>query len=95
VLLADGNVGIGGDPVRMLRRVSALLAPHGRVVCELHAGADSTGSVRLEGLGVVSAWFPWALLGPAGLAAAAGAAGLAVDETWENGGRAFATLAPV
>ncbi|MDP9436574.1 MAG: class I SAM-dependent methyltransferase [Actinomycetota bacterium] len=30
VLLADGNVGIGGDVARMLRRVRALLEPGGR-----------------------------------------------------------------
>ena len=94
VLLADGNVGIGGDPVRMLRRVRALLAPDGRLVCELHPEADAgtAGPVRLEGLGVTSAWFPWALLGAAGLAGAAGAAGLAVDATWETEGRTFSTL---
>ncbi|MCW2680321.1 MAG: methyltransferase type 12 [Frankiales bacterium] len=93
VLLADGNVGIGGDAVRMLRRVRGLLAPDGQVVCELHPGADSSsGPVRLEGLGVTSAWFPWALLGTAALDDTAGAAGLAVQTTWETGGRTFATL---
>ena len=30
VLLADGNIGIGGDPAALLRRVSELLAPQGR-----------------------------------------------------------------
>ena len=97
VLLADGNVGIGGDPVRMLRRVRTLLAPDGCIVCELHADGDTPGPglVRLEGLGVVSAWFPWALLGRGGLPAAAGAARLRVEESWDHGGRAFATLTPV
>ena len=96
VLLADGNVGIGGDAVRMLRRVRALLAPDGRVLCELHPDPETAtpGPVRLEGLGVTSAWFPWALLGVAALPAAAAAAGLAVEEAWENGDRAFAALAP-
>ncbi len=97
VLLADGNVGIGGDAVRMLRRVAALLAPDGRVVCELHPDGDggAAGPVRLEGLGVTSAWFPWALLGPHALEATAASAGLAVERTWETGDRAFSTLAPV
>ena len=35
VLLADGNLGIGGDPVRLLRRMAQLLAPGGRVVADL------------------------------------------------------------
>jgi SAM-dependent methyltransferase len=97
VLLADGNVGIGGDAVRMLRRVRALLAGDGRLLCELHPEAEAgpAGPVRLEGLGVASSWFPWALLGGAALPAAAGSAGLAVEDTWEHSGRAFAALVPV
>lgn len=94
VLLADGNVGIGGDAVRMLRRVRALLSPDGQVVCELHPEAEgaASGPVRLEGLGVTSAWFPWALLGEGELAATAAAAGLAVKSTWETAGRMFAIM---
>ena len=34
-LLADGNVGIGGDPVALLRRLRRLLLPGGRVVVEV------------------------------------------------------------
>jgi SAM-dependent methyltransferase len=97
VLLADGNVGIGGDAVRMLRRVRALLSPAGQVVCELHPEADGavSGPVRLEGLGVTSAWFPWALLGTGALTETAQAAGLAVQSTWETAGRTFATMTVV
>jgi SAM-dependent methyltransferase len=92
-LLADGNVGIGGDAVRLLRRVRDLLAPDGRIVCELHADDDDTaGPVRLEGVGATSAWFPWTLLGTGGLAAAAPSAGLAVADAWEADGRQFAEL---
>jgi SAM-dependent methyltransferase len=96
VLLADGNVGIGGDPVRLLRRVRALLTPAGRVVCELHPDGDgaASGPVRLEGLGAASSWFPWTVLGPHGVASAAAAAGLLVERTWADGTRAFAVLAP-
>lgn len=97
VLLADGNVGIGGDAVRMLRRVRTLLSPDGQVLCELHPDADgaASGPVRLEGLGVTSAWFPWALLGADALAETAAAAGLTVEGTWETDDRTFATLSPV
>ena len=96
-LLADGNIGIGGDPARLLRRVRALLAPDGRIVCELHPDADGavSGPVRLEGLGAASAWFPWAVVGPTGVAAAAAAAALRVEQTWAAQARAFAVLAPV
>ncbi len=37
VLLADGNIGIGGAPVRLLRRAVELLDRTGRVVCDLAA----------------------------------------------------------
>ena len=96
VLLADGNVGIGGDIPRMLRRVRGLLAPGGSVLCELHPEGDGAapGPVRLEGLGTTSAWFPWALLGPVGVASAAAPAGLTVTERWERDGRLFARLTP-
>lgn len=92
VLLADGNVGIGGDAGRLLRRVAALLAPGGRVLCELLPYGDVPGPVRLEGLGVTSAWFGWALPGRRTLPALADTAGLAVREDWECDGRAFAEL---
>jgi len=93
VLLADGNLGIGGDPVRLLRRSAELLAPGGRVLCELHAGPEpGPGPVRLEGLGTASAWFPWALVGIPSLSATSSAAGLGVDELWSVDGRDFAAL---
>jgi SAM-dependent methyltransferase len=100
VLLADGNIGIGGDPVRLLQRVRALLTPDGCVVVELQPAADlpdgpSSGRVRLETTGPrrgVSGWFPWALLAPDGLPPVAAAAGLRVGERWRGEGREFATL---
>lgn len=94
VLLADGNVGIGGDPDRLLRRVAGLLAPDGVVLCEVQpVGGQRCGSVRLETGDGVSSWFRWALVGPAGAAVAAERAGLAVVEQWTTSGRAFVALA--
>lgn len=94
VLLADGNVGIGGDPVRLLRRAGELAAPGGRILCELHPGTDpGPGLVRLESLSRTSAWFRWGLLGKGTLLAASAAAGLRVRETWSSHGRDFAALA--
>jgi SAM-dependent methyltransferase len=96
VLVADGNVGIGGDAAALLRRAAALLAPGGTVLCELDPDASARGAerVRLEGLGCASEWFSWALLGPEALPAVAASAGLAVTERWTAEGRAFAALAP-
>ena len=64
-LLADGNIGIGGDPVRLLSRVAALLGPHGRVLIELSGRRAGRGSfaVRLRSGNVVRELVP---LGRAG-----------------------------
>ena len=60
VLLLDGNVGIGGDPAALLRRVATVLRPGGRVLVE--AGPPGTPTrtdlVRLECGGRRGAPFP-------------------------------------
>ena len=94
MLLADGNIGIGGDPVRVLRRLAGLLAAGGQLLVELHPEpAPPSGRVRLETLGTTSAWFSWAVLGKASVPAVANAAGLRVHETWTAQGREFTSLA--
>jgi SAM-dependent methyltransferase len=94
VLLADGNVGIGGDPAALLRRCRALLAPGGRAVVELEE--PGTGLVctrlRLERGAEATSWFDWASMGVDAVPAPAAAAGLRVHECWERSGRWFATL---
>jgi SAM-dependent methyltransferase len=51
VVLADGNIGIGGDPVSLLRRCRALLAEGGTVLLELTPGAGLwRGTAYLESL---------------------------------------------
>ena len=94
VVLADGNVGIGGEPARLLARVRDLLADDGVALVELHPGPAYTGDVRLEALGCATAWFPWALVDGAALAEAAADAGLRVAERWTASGRPFAALRP-
>lgn len=86
VLLADGNIGIGGDPVRTLRRAAELLAPGGQVVVEIDgsdSGLLSHEVVRWETLHAVGPWFRWARLGAGALSAAARAAGLEVYKVLE------------
>jgi SAM-dependent methyltransferase len=94
-LLLDGNIGIGGQPVRLLARLRSLLRPGGEILAVLVARgtASRTASVRLEGAGGVSEWFPWARVGVDGIHAQAPLAGLQVTETWEGAGRWFARLA--
>lgn len=94
-LLLDGNIGIGGHPARLLRRVAGLLAPGAEILVECaeegHAAREAV--VRLEGPGTVSAAFPWALVGAGELAGLAAEAGLRVTEAWVDGGRPFAAVA--
>jgi len=62
LLLADGNIGIGGDPVALLGRVESMLAPGGQAVVEVEPPGLGVSSrrMRLEVDDMVSAWFPWA-----------------------------------
>lgn len=77
-LLADGNLGIGGDPVRLLARVSDLLAPGGRVIVEV--AAPGTGirheQRRLRIDDDLSEPFPWSVVGLDAIDSVARVAGL-------------------
>jgi SAM-dependent methyltransferase len=95
VLLADGNIGIGGDPVRLLRRCRELLAPGGRIIVELDPPGSRTwaGEVRIavDG-GAPSTPFRWAYVGADNLAWLARTAGMKVLDRWTEAGRWFASL---
>jgi SAM-dependent methyltransferase len=93
-LLLDGNIGIGGDATRLLRRTADLLAPAGRVLVELEspAGASRARRVRLEGEHAVSHWMPWHFVAAGEIDDLATDAGLAVEERWQAGDRWFAQL---
>ncbi|MBW8486883.1 class I SAM-dependent methyltransferase [Actinomadura parmotrematis] len=92
VLLADGNIGIGGDPAALLGRAAELLAPGGRLLAEVAPpGTPSVVErVRLRGGRVTGEWFAWAVVSADDIAAAAG--GYRVAEIWEEAGRWFAAL---
>ncbi|MBA8793954.1 SAM-dependent methyltransferase [Friedmanniella endophytica] len=85
VLLADGNVGIGGDPIRMLWRCRDLLDPGGSVLLDVEPPGTGlrAGSVRLVDGERTSAWFAWAWLGADALTSVAAAAGLGVRALWQ------------
>ena len=94
-LLADGNIGIGGDPVALLRRVAAVLAPGGWVVADVAPPGTGmrTHTIELESGGHRSEPFPWTVLDPESVPAVADAAGLTVAGVHEHGGRWFVVLA--
>jgi SAM-dependent methyltransferase len=93
-LLLDGNIGIGGHPDALLRRLSALLAPRGIVLVELDPPGIGVvrGRVRLEAGATASGWFAWARVGAEAIATPARAAGLRVAASWRDGERRFAAL---
>jgi SAM-dependent methyltransferase len=91
VLLADGNIGIGGQPARLLYRCAELLAPGGQVLIEAEPGdIDEQLTACLEHPdGRRGPDFPWARLGPDALLRAVADASLRVAGQWRHGGRAF------
>lgn len=93
VLLADGNVGIGGDPVRLLARVRELLSGHGNALVEVEPPGCGVQlrPVRLNGTGQ---WFPWAWLGADAVETVADEAGLQVRWIASAGRRWFTELVP-
>jgi SAM-dependent methyltransferase len=94
-LLLDGNVGIGGDPVRLLARVREILRPGGRALVELDAPGTGTGPlhVRAEVDGAIaSPWFAWALVGADDVGAIAETARFSVLGVSTDDGRWFARL---
>ncbi|WP_067697736.1 methyltransferase domain-containing protein [Nocardia jejuensis] len=94
-LLADGNLGIGGDPLRILRRARDLLAPDGVAIVEF--ARPGTGliieRIRLEAPSGVGEWFPWARVGIERAETLTAAAGLRVLTTATVSGRPIAWLA--
>jgi SAM-dependent methyltransferase len=93
-LLADENIGIGGDPVALLARVRDLLAPTGRVVVELARPGTGirTRHVSLETQGGRSEPFPWTEVGLDAIGAVASAAGLRPVAEHQWGDRFCAVL---
>jgi SAM-dependent methyltransferase len=95
VLLADGNIGIGGNPLALLGRAGELLRAGGRVVCDL----DEPGTgIRLHRARLVAArrWsstFPWARVGPEAIEELGEQAGFTRRSVGQRHGRWFAVLA--
>lgn len=94
-MLADGNIGIGGDPARLLTRLGQLVRPGGTIAIEVDAQARGVrqGRARLERGPGVGGWFPWAVVAPDALPMLARVSGLVHRGTRLVGGRPFGLLA--
>ncbi|GGN74952.1 methyltransferase type 12 [Actinoplanes lobatus] len=94
LLLADGNIGIGGNPHRLLRRCRELLGPAGF----LHAELAPPGTPAWSGIATVQtpagqgSPLRWACVPVDGLSALASAAAMRILDTRTEAGRWFATL---
>ncbi|MFD8079875.1 methyltransferase domain-containing protein [Streptomyces sp. NPDC059718] len=93
-LLLDGNLGIGGDPHRLLTRTAQLLAPGGLVIAEtIPADIDEHTLVRVDdGRGTAGMPFPWARVGTPALLRYARRLGWHLDDQWTAGHRTFVAL---
>jgi SAM-dependent methyltransferase len=88
-LLADGNVGIGGDPVALLRRVREVIDPRGRAVVEVEGPGVGLRTVwaTLESGSTRSRPFRWAVVGLDDIDDVATRAGFAVADRVAFGAR--------
>jgi hypothetical protein len=94
ILLADGNIGLGGDPVRLLIRVAELSSASGSVLVEVAGPGTGTvhEQVRLRVGEQMSPPFDWATVGVDTISAVAGKAGLTLTRLDQESGRHVATL---
>lgn len=93
-LLADGNIGIGGDPHALLRRVAELLEPGGRLVVDLAPPGSGveTRAVRLESRSGLCKPFLWTVVGADAIDSVAAGTGLGPASLHTHGDRWFAAL---
>ncbi|WP_428815090.1 alcohol dehydrogenase catalytic domain-containing protein [Streptomyces albus subsp. chlorinus] len=93
-LLMDGNIGIGGDPELLLRRVAQLVRPGGLLLAEVaREDVDERLRVWLESAqGGTGTPFPWARLGASALDRLAGPAGWTAQDAWSKDSREFLAL---
>ena len=97
VLLVDGNIGLAGDPLRILRRCREMLAAGGYGVVEFdthHRGATTT-LTRLETDDHAGPWFPWATVGLDHAEELAERAGMRLKDVHVIGDRALASMARI
>lgn len=94
-LLMDGNLGIGGDPDALLRRIAQLRSSGGLLIAETvpYPDVDERTLVQVtDAHGTPGVPFPWARLGTPALVRYAEGAGWWAEDEWSTGGRCFVAL---
>lgn len=93
-VVADGNIGIGGDVGGLLTRIRELLAPGGQALIEVEAtDTDRRLEVDVTGPdGAVVGSFPWARIGAESLTRLGRDCGFARLSDWSCGPRHFVAL---
>lgn len=93
-LLADGNIGIGGHPEALLRRVRQIVRPGGMLLAEVEPPGTRSRveRVRLSLGPALGDWFGWAVVSADDIDRLARAGGFQVVECLEVRGRWLACL---
>jgi len=96
VLLVDGNIGIGGAPLVLLRRIGELMSRTGQALVEVESPSQPSCLVdlRLASGDDLGHPFPWARLSVQDAGGVAALAGLRAEDAWEVHGRWFVALRP-
>ena len=94
ILLTDGNIGIGGNPVRTLRRAADRLAKGGTVIVEIDPPATVLcyEMLRWETEDHLGQWFPWSRVGADARGGIAHTAGFLVTHVVDFRDRVIAVL---
>jgi SAM-dependent methyltransferase len=99
-MLIDGNIGIGGDVLSLLRRTREVIRADGRILIET-TGSPYQDDVLQTRFAIgeqgqqLGPWFAWAVIGVRALRARAVQAGCQVAGEWSVEGRSFTELRPV
>ncbi len=94
ILLLDGNIGIGGNPVALISRFVQALSPTGFLLVELdphHSGWESF-MARFDFPSGLGPPFEWAIVGADGLGELCALAGCSFSEPFEISGRLFTKI---
>ena len=93
-LLADGNIGIGGNPEALLHRVRQLLRPGGTILAEVAPPGTRSrvDRLRLRRGPRAGDWFGWATVSASDIQRIGLAGGFAEVDCWTAHGRWLARL---